>query len=103
MQYSLICNYFQIAINSGQGHSFDFDIDKVCASYSLQPVLVYNSIKFLEKENYLSFIDSGYEPSKVYINSAKEYVYEFQIKYPKYEPLLKSLLRQAGSAARPDD
>jgi ATP-dependent DNA helicase RecQ len=94
--YTAICNYFQVAVNSGQGLSVDFDIDKVCASYNLLPVLVYNSIKFLEKENYLSFLDSGYEASKVYILASKEDVYEFQVKYQKYEPLIKTLLRSYG-------
>ncbi len=94
--YTAICNYFQVAVNSGQGLSVDFDIDKICVSYNLQPVLLYNSIKFLEKENYLSFLDSGYEASKVYILAAKEDLYEFQIRYQKYEPLIKTLLRSYG-------
>ncbi len=94
--YTAICNYFQIAVNSGQGYSVDFDIDKVCASYNLLPVLVFNSIKFLEKENYLSFLDSGYEASKVYILAAKEDLYQFQVSYAKYEPLIKTLLRSYG-------
>ncbi|MGZ4042304.1 MAG: RecQ family ATP-dependent DNA helicase, partial [Bacteroidia bacterium] len=54
--YQAICNYYQVAVSSGQGWSFEFDIDKVCNSYNLQPVLVYNSIKFLEKDNYLALL-----------------------------------------------
>ena len=54
--YQAICNYYQVAVGAGQGLSVEFDIDKICNSYNLLPV-VYNSIKFLEKENYLSFLD----------------------------------------------
>ncbi|MBL7920678.1 MAG: RecQ family ATP-dependent DNA helicase [Bacteroidia bacterium] len=94
--YQAVCNYFQVAINSGQGLSVDFDLDKICNSYNLLPVLVYNSIKFLEKENYLSFLDAGFEPSKVLMLGNKEELYSFQIKNPKYEPVLKTLLRSYG-------
>jgi len=94
--YQAICNYFQIAINAGQGTSVDFDIDKVCGSYNLNAVLVYNSIKFLEKENYLSFLDSGLEPSKVFMRAAKDDIYEFQVRNQKYEILIKTLLRSYG-------
>jgi ATP-dependent DNA helicase RecQ len=94
--YQAICNYFQVAISAGEGLSMAFDIDKVCASYNLQPVLVYNSIKFLEKENYLSLLDSGYEPAKVMMRATKEDIYEFQVRFQKYEPLIKTLLRSYG-------
>src|SRR5690606_34379928 len=79
--YQAICNYFQVAIGSGQGLSVEFDIEKICASYNLLPVLVYNSIKFLEKENYIAFLDAGFEPSKVMLLTNKEILYEYQIKF----------------------
>jgi ATP-dependent DNA helicase RecQ len=94
--YQAICNYYQVAIDSGEGLSFEFDIDKVCKSYNLLPVLVYNSIKFLEKDNYLSLLDTGFEPSKVMMQASKEDIYEFQVRFPKYEPLVKTLLRSYG-------
>jgi ATP-dependent DNA helicase RecQ len=94
--YSAICNYYQVAIGSGQGWSFEFDLDKVCSSYNLSPILVYNSVKFLEKDNYVSLVDTGYEPSKVMMLAGKEDLYEFQIRYPKYEHLVKTLLRSYG-------
>ncbi len=94
--YQAICNYYQVAIESGQGLSVEFDIDKICNSYNLLPVLVYNSIKFLEKENYLSFLDAGFEASKVLMLGNKEELYSFQIKFPKYEPVIKTLLRSYG-------
>jgi ATP-dependent DNA helicase RecQ len=94
--YQAICNYYQVAIESGQGLSVAFDIDKICNSYNLLPVLVYNSIKFLEKENYLSFLDAGFEASKVLMLGNKEELYSFQIKHPKYEPTIKTLLRSYG-------
>jgi ATP-dependent DNA helicase RecQ len=94
--YQAICNYFQVAIGAGEGLSFEFDIDKICKSYNLRPILVYNSIRFLEKESYISFVDGGFEPSKVLFTATKETVYEFQLRHPKFEPLIKTLLRSYG-------
>lgn len=94
--YAAVCNYYQVASNSGEGLSVDFDIEKICRSYNLQAITVYNSIKFLEKENYVSYLDSGFEPSKVFILANKETLYEFELKFPKHEPLLKTLLRSYG-------
>ena len=94
--YNAICNYYQVAVGAGQGLSFEFDLDEVSKMYKLHPVLLFNSIKFLEKENYLSFLDAGFEPSKVMITMAKEDVYAFEVKYPKHETLLKTLIRSYG-------
>jgi len=94
--YAAICNYYQVALNSGEGMNIDFDMDRICKSYNLQAITVYNSIKFLEKENYLSYLDSGFEPSKVFILAGKETLYEFELRFPQHEPLLKTLLRSYG-------
>lgn len=94
--YQAIGNYFQIAIGAGEGTSVDLDIELLCKSYNLHPIIVYNSIKFLEKQNYLSLFDAGFEPSKVMVLSNKENLYEYQIKNPSYEPLIKTLLRNYG-------
>ncbi len=94
--YTAICNYYQVAIGAGEGLSVEFNIEKICSSYNLQAVLVYNSIRFLEKENFLSLLDGGFEPAKLMFTSNKQEIYEFQVKFPKFEPLIKALLRSYG-------
>jgi len=94
--YIAICNYFQIAINSGAGTVVDFELETICRSYNLQAIVLFNCIKFLEKENYLTILDTGYEASKLMFISHKDDVYNFQIKFEKYEPILKALLRTYG-------
>lgn len=94
--YHALGNYFQIAIGAGEGVSVDLDIELLCKSYNLHPIIVYNSIKFLERQNYLSLFDAGFEPSKLMMLSNKENLYDYQIKNPRYEPLIKTLLRNYG-------
>ncbi len=94
--YQAICNYYQVAQDSGEGYLVEFDIERICNSYNLASSIVFNSIKFLEKENYLLLIDGGAEASKVMVNAGKETIYDFEIRHPKYEPLIKTLLRSYG-------
>jgi ATP-dependent DNA helicase RecQ len=94
--YQAIANYYQIAIGSGFGLSVDFDLEAICANYHLNALSVFNSIRFLEKENYLSYQDHSYEPSKLMLLMNKNDLYNFEIKYPKFERIIKSLLRNYG-------
>jgi ATP-dependent DNA helicase RecQ len=94
--YQAIYNFYQIPVESGEGLTVSFDIDEITRNYNLHAVTLYNSIKCLEKEGYFSFLDSGFEPSKVMMVMGKDDLYNFQIKFPKYEPLIKVLLRSYG-------
>ena len=94
--YQAIFNFYQIPVESGEGLSVSFDMEEVTRNYNLKPITLFNCIKCLEKEAYVSFLDSGYEPSKVMMVMGKDELYNFQIKFPKYEPLIKVLLRSYG-------
>jgi ATP-dependent DNA helicase RecQ len=94
--YNAICNYYQVAVGAGQGSNFEFDLDEVSKLYNLHPVTLFNSVRFLEKENYLSLLDAGYEPGKCMITIGKEDLYAYEVKFPKYEPILKTLIRSYG-------
>lgn len=94
--YQAIFNYYQVPVESGEGLAVSFNMDEVVRNYNLKPVTLFNSIKCLEKEGYFSFLDSGYEPPKVMMLMGKEDLYSFQLKFPSYEPLIKTLLRSYG-------
>lgn len=94
--YQALFNYYQIPIESGENLSVDFNIEEICRNYNLKAITLYNSIKALEKEGYISYIENDFEPSKVMFVMGKEEIYNFQLKYPKYEPLIKVLLRSYG-------
>ena len=94
--YQAIFNFYQIPVESGEGLSITFNMDELARNYNLKPVMIYNSIKCLEKEGYFSLLDAGYEPSKVMVKMGKEDLYNFQLKHQKHEPLIKVLLRSYG-------
>ena len=94
--YQAIFNFYQIPVESGEGLTVSFDMDEVARNYNLKAVTIFNAIKCLEKEGYFSFLDGGIEPSKVMMIMGREDLYSFQVKFSKYEPLLKVLLRSYG-------
>jgi len=94
--YQAIANYYQIAVGSGFGLVVDFDLEAICSNYNLNALSVFNSIRFLEKENYLSYQDHSYEPYKLMLLMNKNDLYNFEIKYQKFERIIKTLLRNYG-------
>jgi len=59
----------------------------------LKPVHVFHSLIFLENEGYLHFTDGFFIPSQVMFKVNRQQLYNFQVKYEQYDPLLKTLLR----------
>jgi len=94
--YQAIFNFYQIAVETGQGFTTSFEIEEIARNYNLKILTLYNAIKCLEKEGYLTYLDSNFEPAKVMLKMHKNDLYSFQVKFPKYDPLIKVLLRSYG-------
>lgn len=95
--YAAICNYYQIAVGAGEGLSVIFNLDKISTKYKITPLVMYNAVKFLEKENYLSYTDALYQPAKVHMTIGKEELYNFQVQNPTLDAFIKVLLRNYAS------
>ena len=91
--YQALANYFQIPTGSGQWSTYDFDINDLCAKYNLNPLTVFNSIKFLEKEGYLVMSEAFYQPSRIHFLFNKEQLYKFQVEHTSFDEFIKLLLR----------
>ena len=91
--YSAICNFYQIAVGAGQGLSVNFSLDEISARFNLHPIVVYNSVRFLEKENYFSYTDTLYQPARVHFTVGKGELYNFQVQNPPLDNFIKTLLR----------
>lgn len=94
--YHLITTYLNIAVGSGKGQTFNFDINEFCNFYKLNAILVYNSIKILELESYFQLTESVYLPSRLKITCSYNTLYEWQIKNNDLDLIFKTLLRSYG-------
>lgn len=91
--YNALGNYFQIPEGSGKDMSFDFDIIDFTRHYNLNVLEVYSSIKFLERDGYLIYIESGGQYSKLFFPLTREEIYRFIVENQSMERLLKEILR----------
>jgi ATP-dependent DNA helicase RecQ len=91
--YQALGNYLKIPVGSGKDYMADFDIGTFSEHYNFPPVIVYNSLKLLEKEGYLVLGDAIHSPSRILIRADKESLYRFQVEHAVYDPFIKTLLR----------
>jgi len=96
--YHQLANYYQLAYGAGEGLSFDLDIGDFCSRFKLDAVKTLNALKFLEQDEYLSFNESVFLPSRFRFEVFNEQLYSFQIQNKGWDAFIKTLLRSYGGA-----
>lgn len=94
--YQALCNYFQMAMGSSGGESFDFDLHHFCDRFQLFPNEVFHALRRLEEAGLITFNESYYAPSRIHVAVDKGRLYEFQIANEKFDPIIKMMLRLYG-------
>ncbi|WP_374948107.1 ATP-dependent DNA helicase RecQ [Mucilaginibacter sp.] len=96
--YHHLGNYCQLAYEAGEGASFDLDLGEFCSRFQLDAIKTINALKFLEQDEYLSFNESVYLPSRFRFEVLNEELYNFQIQNPGWDAFVKTLLRSYGGS-----
>lgn len=91
--YQAIGNYLKIAVGAGKGETYPFDLRDFVKTYQLNYLDVYNSLKFLELNNYLEFTESVFSPTKVKFAVNNTVLYSFQIRNESITKLTVALTR----------
>ncbi len=94
--YNALGNYFNIPEGSGKDLGYNFRITDFVNDYGFGLLTTYNAIKLLEKEGFLAFDESGGHYSRLKILLNNEQLYRFIVENPKFERLLKEMLRSYG-------
>ncbi len=94
--YQALANYYQLAIGSSGGESFDFDLLDFAERFKYHQAEVYIALKKLEEEGLIQFNESFYNPSHLFFPVDKTKLYEFQIANARFDPVIKMLLRLYG-------
>ncbi len=95
--YQALANYFQIAVGSSEGESYEFDLDDFARRFNLRGSAAFAGIKKLEEEGLIQLSESFYRPSRIHITTDKTSLYEFQVANAKFDPVIKALLRLYGA------
>lgn len=94
--YRAVGNYYQVPIGSGEGRSFDFDMEQICKIYGFKVGEFYGALRLLERQGLISVPDRKETESSVNILMTPQEVYQFQVENVKYGNLMTILLRQYG-------
>ncbi len=96
--YQALGSFYQLAVGSAQWESFDFDLVSFCQTYNFNPIETLNSLKILMHEEYLDLSDNVFVPSTLQLLLNKEHLYDYLLKNPKTEKLIKVILRSSQGA-----
>lgn len=91
--YQALCNYFKVAIGFGKNMTFDFKISDFARSYNIAIVAIYNSLKILQRCDYLELTEELDNPSRVHFKIHRDELYKFQIANEAFDSFIKLLLR----------
>ncbi|MCB0733159.1 MAG: RecQ family ATP-dependent DNA helicase [Flavobacteriales bacterium] len=92
--YEAMSNYLGIAIHSGEGHQYDLDLPDFCKKFDYNPLDVFYALQAAEQLGYISRSEAVVEPSRVRFITDSTTLYDFQLRYPRYEQLIKFMLRR---------
>ncbi len=91
--YNAICNYLQIPIGAGKDCDYPFDIFELAKNFKLDVISIYNSIKILEANDMLLYLEESNSVSRIMITVNRDDLYKFQVENEKLDSFTKMLLR----------
>ncbi|MBK3519068.1 RecQ family ATP-dependent DNA helicase [Carboxylicivirga marina] len=91
--YEALGNFFQLAVGSGFGMVYDFNLPLFCKSYRMNMMTVFNSLKILQRAGYLEFTEELQLSAKVHFITRRDDLYKFQVANEDFDQLIKLLLR----------
>lgn len=90
--YAHLKSYFQLAVGPCDRY-FDFDLIDFVRKFKLDTMRVLACLKILERHEYIVLTDSIYNPSKLQVVVDRESLYDFTLKNPDYDRIIKVLFR----------
>lgn len=91
--YEALCNFLQVPLGSGKDSVFDFNLYDFVAKYRLPVIETYNSLQFLQREQYMEFTEEINNPSRVHFIVSRDDLYKFQVANESFDSFIKLLLR----------
>lgn len=91
--YNALGNYYSIPVGNGKHQNYDFSLFDFCGKFNLQSIMVFNSLKYLQKEGLIEFNENVNISAKVHFKIQRDDLYKFQVENQKFDAFLKLLLR----------
>ena len=91
--YHALCNHLGVPIGGGALQSFDFDLSTFCKRFNLEVLPAWHALKVLEQEGWIAMNEAVYVPATIKVLVSREQLYDYLLRHPKLERVLKALLR----------
>ena len=95
--YEHLAYFYQIGVGSGQGKTFEFDIEKFCVTYKYFPTKVDAALRILERSGYLHYKDNPDGKARVMFLLGRNDLYLLDQLSPSQDAVVTALLRSYGS------
>ena len=95
--YEHLAYFYQIGVGSGQGKTFEFDIEKFCVTYKYFPTKVDAALRILERSGYLHYEDNPDGKARVMFLLGRNDLYLLDQLSPGQDAVVTALLRSYGS------
>lgn len=91
--YRALCNHLGVAIGSGLHESYNLSLSTFIQKYDFPPVPTYSALKILGLNNTLILNESVFQSTRLKFAVTNKTLYNFQIKYAKYDAITMLLSR----------
>lgn len=94
--YEHLAYFYQIGVESGEGHTFSFEIGRFCVTYSYSSIYVDSALRILQNAGYLRYETEPDASARVHILLQRNDLYRLNELTPKEEAVMTTLLRCYG-------
>ena len=96
--YRALCSFLKVAIGSGENETYPIDLSLFCQTYKLEMNQTFNSLKILESNGDIQLNENAFQETTLQWNVSNLELYNFQIKYENFRPLISVILRNFTSS-----
>ncbi len=94
--YRKLSNYFQISYGEGQNTIHSLNFNSFCHNYELPIATTYNTIKLLDRNSIITFIERFSKKTVLQITTDSTTMLDFLEQNPQYAISIKTILRNYG-------
>jgi len=94
--YNKLNNYFQIPYGTAEESTFPFRFNHFCDTYSFNPILTYNGLRFLDQNSVIALSQNFSRRTTVRFLASKSAIFKYLEEHPKIASILQVLLRTYG-------
>ena len=94
--YEHLAFFYQIGIESGYNHTFEFNIDKFCHAFHHFPIQVDSALKILTRAGYIEYTEEQDNQARLMFTISRGELYKLENNSPNEDKIITTLLRNYG-------